>query len=398
MKLTVITSKFPYFHTEAFLESEYPFLLKSFDEVVFLPLIKGDHSYRCADAKICNEYSNLYNGKKRTLILKVLFSRELYSSLWLQRHNIYKKKYIANIIKQELHYNIFKQLVLQIPNLFDNETIVYSYWFNAPVYALLKLRKRLGLKFKVVCRAHRFDVYDKNGEMPNRAFCIHYIDKIFPISEDAINFFTKKYGHAEKYALCRLGVKDYGCIASPSEPDSFHILSVSQVHPRKRIHEIYESAKELATRHPEKNIIWTHFGDGIQLHKLIAWAGNHKVSNLIIEVKGRVANSEIIKYISKTPLDLFVNLSSSEGVPVSIMEAQSFGLPVVATDVGGTKEIVNDTNGILLSSSPAIVDVVEAMEKIMTMNYNRCSIKQSWKAISDADTNFKTFVKQIHDI
>ena len=31
MKLTVITSKFPYFHTEAFLESEYPFLLKSFD-------------------------------------------------------------------------------------------------------------------------------------------------------------------------------------------------------------------------------------------------------------------------------------------------------------------------------------------------------------------------------
>ena len=398
MNLTVITSRFPYFHTEAFLESEYPFLREAFNEVVFLPLIKGESCERYTDAKICDEYANLYKGKRKSLILKVLFSTGLYSSLWRQRYKFLNKDCFTATLKQEYHYQIFKHLILRFSNLFSNETIVYSYWFNAPVYALLKLREELGLKYKVVCRAHRFDVYDEKGEMPNRAFCIRSIDKIFPISEDAINIFTKKYGHAEKYILSRLGVKDFGCIAPASDSNLFHILSISQVHPRKRIREIYESVIEFTKRHPEKAITWTHFGDGVQLNELVTWASNHNIPNLNIEVKGRVANKEIINYISRTAVDLFVNLSSSEGVPVSIMEAQSFGLPVVATDVGGTKEIVNDENGILLPSAPTIADVVDAMEKIMTKTYNRRAIKELWKAISDADINFRTFVEHLRNI
>ncbi|MFR4320263.1 MAG: glycosyltransferase [Blautia massiliensis (ex Durand et al. 2017)] len=45
-----------------------------------------------------------------------------------------------------------------------------------------------------------------------------------------------------------------------------------------------------------------------------------------------------------------MNVSSSEGIPVSIMEATSFGIPGIATDAGGTKEIIRDKeNGVLLS-------------------------------------------------
>ena len=45
------------------------------------------------------------------------------------------------------------------------------------------------------------------------------------------------------------------------------------------------------------------------------------------------------------PVDLFLTVSANEGIPVSIMEAQSFGIPVIATDVGGISEIVNNVNG-----------------------------------------------------
>jgi glycosyltransferase involved in cell wall biosynthesis len=41
-------------------------------------------------------------------------------------------------------------------------------------------------------------------------------------------------------------------------------------------------------------------------------------------------------------------VSLSEGVPVSIMEAFSAGIPVYATNVGGTSEIVDNSNGKLL--------------------------------------------------
>ncbi|MBE6623259.1 MAG: glycosyltransferase [Ruminococcaceae bacterium] len=40
--------------------------------------------------------------------------------------------------------------------------------------------------------------------------------------------------------------------------------------------------------------------------------------------------------------DLFVNLSSTEALSFAIIEALSFGIPVVATNVGGTVDIIND--------------------------------------------------------
>ncbi len=397
MKLTVITIRFPYFNTEAFLESEFPFLQKYFDEVTFLPLIKGKCRKGCQQAKVCDKYACLYK-KTKLYIIKVLFSKGFYLSLWKHRSKFFRKNRLINTFKQEFHYQVFKTLIIQNPSLFDDNTIVYSYWFNAPVYVLLKLKEELGLKYKVVCRAHRYDVYDENGEMPNRTYCIRSIDKVFPISQDAINFFAKKYGHAEKYVLSRLGVKDFGGIAPQSEANSFHILSVSQVHPRKRIHEIYESVMEFSKRHPEKIITWTHFGDGVQLKNLLDWTKSHNISNLTIEAKGRVANTDVLKYIGETPLDVFINLSVSEGVPVSIMEAQSFGLPVIATDVGGTREVMTNTNGILLSSSPTIVEVADAMDRILNNQFDRKEIKQSWKEISDADNNYTTFVNQLSNL
>lgn len=397
MKLIVITTKFPYSNTEAFLESEYPFLQKKFDKVIFLPLIKGELRKKCEDAKICDVYANQYKDKKN-YIFKVLFSCNFYSSLWRHRTKIFERHRITNIFKQEFHYQIFKKIVSKFSFLFDSNTIVYSYWFNAPVYSMLKLRKEFGLKCKVVCRAHRFDVYDDNGEMPNRAYCIDAIDKIFPISQDAINVFTSKYGHDDKFVLSRLGVKDFYRISPQSAPNSFHILSVSQVHPRKRIHKIFESVIIFAKKYHGKSVTWTHFGDGVQLKDLLLWAKNHNIPNLTIEVKGRVPNTDILRYISETALDVFINLSSSEGVPVSIMEAQSFGLPVIATDVGGTREILDVYSGVLLSSSPSTLEVVRAMETIIKKNFNRSKIKESWKAIADADVNFKFFVDNLMNL
>lgn len=46
--------------------------------------------------------------------------------------------------------------------------------------------------------------------------------------------------------------------------------------------------------------------------------------------------------------DLYISPSKSEALSVSIIEALASGLPVVATNVGGTSEAVNDKNGILV--------------------------------------------------
>lgn len=56
----------------------------------------------------------------------------------------------------------------------------------------------------------------------------------------------------------------------------------------------------------------------------------------------------VMKYYATHEIDWFMLLSTSEGLPVSILEAMSFGVPVIATDVGGVSEAVDDETGLLL--------------------------------------------------
>ena len=46
--------------------------------------------------------------------------------------------------------------------------------------------------------------------------------------------------------------------------------------------------------------------------------------------------------------DIFVLTSNYEGFPITILEAMSFGLPVIASDVGGVSEIVDNSVGYLI--------------------------------------------------
>jgi glycosyltransferase involved in cell wall biosynthesis len=62
--------------------------------------------------------------------------------------------------------------------------------------------------------------------------------------------------------------------------------------------------------------------------------------------------------------DIFVNPSYSEGLPTSVMEAASVGLPIVATDVGGTDEIINNMDsGILIP--PGQPDMIAGAIKVL---------------------------------
>ena len=68
------------------------------------------------------------------------------------------------------------------------------------------------------------------------------------------------------------------------------------------------------------------------------------------EFVGEVIGKERFKYFASA--DLFVLPSYSEGLPVAIIEAMSFGLPIISTRVGAIPEVVKPENGILLMKFP----------------------------------------------
>ena len=55
---------------------------------------------------------------------------------------------------------------------------------------------------------------------------------------------------------------------------------------------------------------------------------------------GAMPHSKVLEYYQTHYTDLFIQASRSEGIPVSIMEALSYGTPVLATNVGGVAELL----------------------------------------------------------
>lgn len=64
----------------------------------------------------------------------------------------------------------------------------------------------------------------------------------------------------------------------------------------------------------------------------------------VVELLGE--RSDAVRIMSGC--DVFVLASNNEGLPVAVMEALALGLPIVATDVGGLAEAVDDRNGVLV--------------------------------------------------
>ena len=81
-----------------------------------------------------------------------------------------------------------------------------------------------------------------------------------------------------------------------------------------------------------------------------------------------MSNEAVSEWFKDNQPDVFINTSSSEGVPVSIMEALAYATPIIASDVGGTKEVVYDgVNGVLLKNYEDIDEVSNALIKLATM-------------------------------
>ncbi|SJT66602.1 UDP-D-galactose:(glucosyl)lipopolysaccharide-1%2 C6-D-galactosyltransferase [Clostridioides difficile] len=159
-------------------------------------------------------------------------------------------------------------------------------------------------------------------------------------------------------------------------------------------------AKSLATlKDSGLKLKWIHFGAGDGLEEVKEYS-KENLSFMDVEFKGSVKNEELMNYYSNNPVDLFVNTSSSEGLPVSIMEACSFGIPTIATDVGGTSEIVNNKTGILIECDFNINDLGEKIRYMVTLSEDdkqkfRDNCREIWLENFCGENNFQGFSREI---
>jgi len=106
----------------------------------------------------------------------------------------------------------------------------------------------------------------------------------------------------------------------------------------KGIQDLLESTKNIS------NVKVLIIGDGNYLKEL-----KNRYTDAKYKFLGQKNISEIRAYLSIT--DIFVNPSYAEGLPTSVLEAGAVGVACIATDVGGTREIIEDgINGYLIET------------------------------------------------
>lgn len=164
-----------------------------------------------------------------------------------------------------------------------------------------------------------------------------------PCSETGLNHLKLRYPKVDSNIIVsRLGVVKDGVVKMSSD-NTLRIVSCSFLNKAKRVYLIAKSLKLLNIP-----IEWTHIGDGPMMNELLKEVRELPI-NIKVNFPGMLKPLEIIDYYKRlNEIDLFINVSSSEGVPVSIMECLSLSIPVIATNAGGTSEIVDESVGKLI--------------------------------------------------
>ena len=111
---------------------------------------------------------------------------------------------------------------------------------------------------------------------------------------------------------------------------------------------------------------------------------------------GQKNQDELIDILSAT--DIFVNPSYSEGLPTSVMEAASVGLPIIATDVGGTREIIADYESGMLVKIKDVEQIERKLRELFASTELRTELgsnarisvnkKFDWDKITDRWINY----------
>ncbi|MDO5751475.1 glycosyltransferase [Arthrobacter sp.] len=273
------------------------------------------------------------------------------------------------------------------------ETTVYSFWGMGNGLLVPWIRPSVGA---VNLRLHRYDLYEEeSGYLPFRPSLFRRSNRILAISEQSRRYLLDTYPNenlSEKIMVRRLGS------AAPSAgPDTLTkeagarqpghlIVSCSNITEVKRVVRILDALEKFPLETP---VTWIHFGGGALEGELRNRAAKVERDGLMVEIRGATPHGKILEYYRNHKIAALINVSMSEGVPVSIMEAISHDIPVIATDVGGTAEIVGKEigTGELIPADFTDEELVAALQHVLDAEPGSYSPNALWAERFNAAVN-----------
>lgn len=395
--LVLLTQGFPYGQVEPFIDTELVELAQRFSRVTVVPLTaRAGRPIRQLPPGV--ELEDIFPLPRRQIgkivaelpralhMQKGLSARQkLFEALWLT-----KMAALAAQVRKRLAAG-------------DERRIYYGYWLSntAAVAQILHSGDERSI---AVARGHGGDIYmhrAARGFHPGRR---HHrqLRHVFPVSNAGVAALQEQGFDPTRLSVARLGVTQ-SPIAKYVPDHQWRMVTCSNTAPVKRLDLIARAVALLADQgYP---IRWLHVGDTQMpegsLSDLLTEFG---CTPAVLTATGHVPADQVRKQISEFSPHVFVNASSTEGVPVAVMEAFSLGLPVIATNAGGTGEIVTDNhNGTLLPVEISADDLADAIRNFAqlpaaTVQSYRAAALTTWRSTCDAHQNYENFGAALVDL
>lgn len=317
--------------------------------------------------------ANELSKKHKVIVITSLFGNlpakeETNNNLTVYRINVYRRHLHKGHFFELLIY-LFKGCLYSI-RLAKNEKIDKTIAFFAVPSGIIAVILKYLFKIPYTVSLRGFDV---PGFLEKDFYILHKINRPFIrlVLENADNVATNGIYISQllKKFIKNLDVKViYNAVQiqknyfQKKTSDGITILTVGRLTPQKRINKVIEVLENIKSKVNFKFLV---VGDGPLKNMLIKKASNSNINN-IIEFLGWKSKKDLDEIYKKS--DIFVQFSIEEGMSNVLLEAMSYGLPIIAinTEVNQTM-VQSGENGYLVSP----LNINEAIEKFTVLIENK---------------------------
>lgn len=381
-KIIVFVQDYPFYKGEPFFHLELKELVLHAEQVMVVPRHipnrpdEPPHFALPEGVKVFNVPVKGGLKAKLVALLCLLFPKN-FKRFW---NDLKSKGLLFNIlsIKTALMYDAqVLELSVELKRWFKQENedskdwVFYSYWCDDAAYLIAQWKAK-GLIARSLTRAHGADLYEQrhpNHYLPYRNFIMKHLDVVACISQHGQRHFWERFPrYSSKFVLARLGVLPQ----TPLQADlefPFRLLSLSSIDRVKHLELLIEALAEWKG----SPIEWHHLGNG----RNEAYEKQIKdLAETLLKGKpevryffhGFVNPSKVISTISELKPHALINCSFFEGIPVSMMEAASLGIPLLGGAVGGVPELLLDQENGFLFEPGNKKELLEALSQMSQMS------------------------------
>lgn len=320
-------------------------------------------------------YTNKLLSPKRILIVTSKHLKDLKSAEKLGTVEVLRLESIK-LIRGKYFIPTFKGLK-QIIGIFEENKILNNYpeihthtRFYLNNFIATKLAKKYHLKHFHFEHGASFvqdgsffvRIFALLFDMTLSRYILKNADLVFPISKSVKKFLQRNYKNITfgpiLYNSYNFKNKNFVSKKKPKKP---RLLFVGRITKSKGIYELAEACKLLSNENFPFTL--TIVGEGSEKGNLKKYIENNSLGKCIF-IKGELSYEETQREYTKH--DIFVNPSYTEGFGLTTLEALANNLLIVATDAGGTSEIIDRAKLIPLN----LLTPKNLSEKIKRTYYN----------------------------